>query len=228
MRTIKLFCIPYSGGTASIYQKWKKSLSSNIQVCPIELAGRGKRILEPLYDNADEAAEDIASIILARLEKDDIYAIWGHSMGSLLAYEVYYKLLKKEIQPPCHMFFSGRKAPHNMEGKTSYYLLSDDDFLEVVNCYGGGTKAVMENNELRKLFVPILRSDFKVSETYIHKSKDTKILCDMTVINGESDLSVRGFDMSEWSTCTEKKCDIKMVAGNHFFLLKIAFLSQIC
>lgn len=219
MSEVKLFCIPYSGGSAALYLTWKKSLPSNIHLFPVELAGHGGRINEPLYRDVDDAVNDIASYIVSNIQKDEIYAIAGHSMGSLLAYEVYYKLKEMGIHSPCHMFFSGRKAPQNIGHETEYYKKPDAEFLEIVYHYGGTTREVMENEELRKLFLPILRADFMIAEVYEWHEKVTKIDCNITVVNGNRDLSVLDSNMDEWALCTDKKCNIYTVAGAHFFIL---------
>lgn len=218
MDRLKLFCIPYSGGTAYAYTKWNASLPENIEICPIELSGHGKRIMEPLYDSMEEAVDDVAEQMDKQIRMNDTYAIWGHSMGSLIAYETYYRLKEMEVPLPCHMFFSGRKSPQNMSNTTSYHLLPDDEFINAVMSYGGSTKTAMENEELRNLFLPILRSDFKISETYIYKPKAGKLACDITIVNGDDDLSVKDADMEEWKLCTDKQCNIVVFPGDHFFL----------
>src|ERR1700738_4611092 len=105
-----LFCLPYAGGSEVIYYKWKKYLHPSIQLIPIQLKGRGKRFSEIFYENIEEAVDDIFENVKDKIVDDD-YAIYGHSMGSLLAYELYYKISKLNLKKPKHIFFSGYKAP---------------------------------------------------------------------------------------------------------------------
>lgn len=219
-KKIKLFCIPYSGGSATTYLKWKDSVSSDVEIVPIELSGRGKRIYDPLYDNLNEAAEDVANYILSKYNRGDIYAIYGHSLGSLIAYETYYRLIEKIEQPPCHVFFSGRRAPQVIGEKTEYYKLPDDEFVDIVADYGGTTKQVMENSELRSMFLPILRSDFKIAETYQWEEKKEKMKSDITILNGTLDYSVQPYNMEDWEYCCDKNTNILEVKGGHFFLFE--------
>ncbi|KOP78720.1 hypothetical protein AMS59_10500 [Lysinibacillus sp. FJAT-14745] len=215
---MKLFCIPYSGGSAEIYWKWKKSLYNHVELCPLEIGGRGKRICESLPDRFENVVEDLATAIMDQLESNERYAIFGHSMGSLLAFETYYKLMEKGCHAPCHMFFSGRSAPQSPRDKTSYHLLPDKEFLKVVLSYGGNTEGILGNEELLQLFVPILRADFKISESYEYEEKSKKIASDITVINGNNDRSVANFDINDWRLHAGKKCEIKRVIGGHFFI----------
>jgi linear gramicidin dehydrogenase lgrE len=218
MKSIKLFCIPYSGGSANVYYKWKKELKSDIELCPIEIAGRGRRINEPFYETVDEAAEDISDHILKEINEDTNYAIWGHSMGALLAYESYFKLMEKCSKEPDHIFFSGRKAPQDEMNHTEYYKLPDDEFLKMVFVYGGNTREIIQNEELAKIFIPILRADFKIAETYTYKPRDKKVMCDITVVNGKSDFSVMEVELDKWSKVAGKKCYYHWISGNHFFI----------
>jgi len=218
MKKVQLFCIPYSGGSANVFEKWLGLLKEEIQLCPIELAGKGKRIIENTYSSVEEAAVDIADNIMKKRDTSMDYAIWGHSLGALLAYEAYYCLIERTAKLPIKLFFSGRGAPHCRIGRTSYYLLPDDKFLEMLYDYGGNTKEIMEHEELRKLFFPILRSDFKLSETYVHKDKQNKIMCDVHIVNGDNDDSVANFNMEEWKDLSGKGFKESIVTGGHFFI----------
>ena len=190
-----------------------------IELLPVELKGHGTRMREPLAKSVDDAVEDIANIITSALEKDDSYAILGHSMGSALAYETYYKLKEMGYPEPVHMFFSGRKSPINDRNVTEFYKKSDEEFLDIVYKYGGTTREIMANKELRELFLPILRSDFMIAETYYSGDKPEKIHCAITVTNGKEDLSIASVNMDEWREITDRECDIKFLPGDHFFLI---------
>ncbi|MBQ2446499.1 MAG: thioesterase [Oscillospiraceae bacterium] len=218
MRSTKLFCIPYSGGSSSVYYKWKRLLHSSILLCPLELAGRGRRMKEPFYESVAQAAEDISSMILSQLQPGEPYAIYGHSMGSLLAYETYFALKAKGAPEPEHIFFSGRKAPQDESEKSEYYKLPEAEFLNVVFHYGGNTREIMQNRELLDLFVPILRADFKIAEIYEYRDHGSKIQCECTVVNGRSDRSISKPDVVMWSELIEGYCQYRWISGEHFFL----------
>ncbi len=218
MEKIKLFCIPYSGGSCSVYYKWKRLLNDYIDLIPIELAGRGRRMRDKFYETVAEACDDISNMILAELQPNEPYAIYGHSMGALLAYETYYCLKKKGAHEPEHIFFSGRKAPHDEAEKSEYYKLPEEEFLQVVFNYGSNTREILQNRELMDLFVPILRADFKIAEIYDYEAHDERILCNMSVVNGTSDMSVAQCDINKWSELAGKSCEYRWLSGGHFFL----------
>ena len=96
----------------------------------VELAGRGKRIYDPLYQSIEEAVNDVYSKISHELTKGP-YAIFGHSMGGIIAYELAYKIRDNHLPEPLHIFFSGRGAPHIPdEDEEWWHHLPDDEFKE--------------------------------------------------------------------------------------------------
>lgn len=213
---MKLFCIPYSGGSADGYYQWKKKIAPAIEICPIELAGHGRRIREPFFETAAQAAVDLAHQIQAKVQPGEQYALLGHSMGALLAFETYYRL--EPACRPAHIFFCGRKAPQDMDAPTEYYKLPEEEFLEIVYRYGGTTKEVLQNAALKSIFLPILRADFKLSELYQWEPKEEPIVCPFTVVNGRQDYSAMSSDMTRW--LDHGQGHILTVEGSHFFLFE--------
>lgn len=227
MDKIKLFCIPYAGGTAEIYRKYESFLHDNIEVVPLELRGRGKRFLESYSETLLDMSEELANKIIENGIEDRKYAIFGHSMGSYIALEIYYFLSKKTKKMPIHIFFSGNRAPHcsNKEKKIGH--LSDKEFINEIYRMGGTPKDIFENKELSEIFLPILRADYKVLENYAFIEKDEKIKCPVTVLSGDSD-NIDIDDLTMWQELVEDKIkfDIEMVIGDHFFIM--SSVDKIC
>lgn len=216
MYKTKLFCFPYAGGSSMIYSKWKNRLDNSIDFIPVELNGRGKKYGKTLYENMDEVVADIYDSISNVIEESE-YALFGHSMGSLIALEIALKVLKKTRKPPVHIFFSGQKAPHIKNNIAQRHTLPNDEFIEEIAKLGGTPKELFENPELLDVFLPILRSDFKVVETYEYKHDFRKLSCDITVINGNEDKFTEK-EISGWRELTDKSCKIIMLNGGHFFI----------
>lgn len=214
---IRLFCLPYAGASETVFYEWKNYIHPMIKLCPIELKGRGRRIREPLYNKIDEAVEDILFNIKEEIENYD-YAIYGHSMGSLLAYELYYKIVDMELRKPNHIFFSGYGAPNTKQDKLNKFsTLSDWEFISKISEYGGMSKKVLENKELIKLILPILRGDCKIIEQYKYREREEKINCNITIFNGKED-TIDMDDLLAWNQHTSKGFKILNFKGNHFFI----------
>jgi surfactin synthase thioesterase subunit len=218
MEKINLFCLPYAGGTAMIYNRLKKYLGSSINLIPIELAGRGMRSKESFYESIEEAVEDIYSSIEDKLDGTK-FAFLGHSMGTLLEYELIYKIYKLKNQMPIHAFFSGRHTPQAIKEKEDLYKLEDSDFIKVIYKIGGTPKGFFENEELVNMFIPILKADYKIVETYVHKEKKEKFKFDITIFNGKDDKDISISDSYEWENLTLKNCEVYIFDGGHFFIL---------
>jgi len=211
-----LFCLPYAGGSETIYYQWRNYLHPSIHLVPIELKGRGKRFSEIFYKNLEEAVDDIFENIRDKIVSDD-YAIYGHSMGSLLAYELYYKINQMRMKTPKHIFFSGYKAPSIIREREKTYTLPDYDFMRKVVDMGGTPEELMNNQELFQIFVPIIRNDFKILENYMYNERENKIACDVSILNGKED-SINLEEILEWKNHVCKRFKVYNFEGNHFFI----------
>jgi len=212
----KLYCIPYAGGSANMYNSWASDLADHIELCPIELAGRGHRMTEPKYENLEEAVNDIFNQIVNDISEND-YAIFGHSLGALLSYEVTQKIKDAGLKPPSNIFFSGRKPPHSPV-REKWSTLNPADFESKILSLGGTPPEFFKYPELKQIFIPLLRSDFSLSETVIDRPEIIPLDSDVTVFIGENEGI--SYDIAQgWHDYTVKQCEVKYLPGDHFFIL---------
>lgn len=217
MSKIKLFCFPYAGGSAQVYNKWDKTLHPNIELVLVELAGRGRRIDEPFYDNFEELIDDIFNQI-----KSDIlshsYALFGHSLGALIAYELTEKIKQHEMVGPKHIFYSGKSVPHvEKEREIIYHLLNDKEFKTEVIKLGGTPPEFFQHPELAELFLPVLKNDFKMAEKYVFSESIQRYSGDITVLLGKEDVFTAE-QCHQWSAYTSGVCKLLYFNGGHFFI----------
>jgi surfactin synthase thioesterase subunit len=216
-KKIRLFGFPYAGGSSAIFAKWKPYLDGGIELVPVELAGRGRRIHEAPYRNVDEAIEDVFQKIKADLFKAP-YALYGHSMGAMIAYELACKIRHEGLPAPVHLFFSGRGAPHvNRKDKVKYHLLADSDFKEEIIQLGGTPPEFFEYPELVEVLLPLLKNDFKLAESDPSEGPIVPFEEGITVFAGkEEDLTAEECD--GWKWYSSRKCTVHYFNGGHFFL----------
>lgn len=215
--TISLICLPYAGGSAQVYKRWTNRLHPDVRLVPAELAGRGSRMDEPFYVDAAEAVRDLLPLVLETAHRSDSYALFGHSMGSLLGYEVLHALREEGFPLPAAVFFSGRGAPHCEQQKARrMYLLPDDEFLVELKQLGGMPDELFQHRELLDMFMPILRADFKLVGEYEHRMRRPLPLR-LSILSGKDDSSVKG-QLSEWERYTTEGCELMLFEGGHFFL----------
>ncbi|AKG35479.1 thioesterase II family protein [Paenibacillus durus] len=216
MQRVKLLCVPYAGGSASLFNKWRPFIDPSIELIPIELAGRGRRFKEPFYETFNEAVQDVYQQIKGYIE-DGCYALFGHSMGSWLAYEVYYAIRRAGGNQPLHLFVSGRQAPQ-LESDTNYSGMADSDFINVLRAFGGTPDEILDNPYILDVILPILKNDFQMIENYKFVEKDESIACDMTILTGRSDNNIRFEDLLLWKKLSDCSSHIYEMNGGHFFI----------
>ena len=217
MEKIKLFCIPYAGGNSLVYKSWEKLFEQHVELCPIELSGRGRRSREPLYHNFNKAVEDIYATIQEQIDAGP-YAFFGHSMGGQLAYELTKKIEKNNKRLPLHLFLSAADLPHLKDEKKQYHKMNDDEFMDEIIQLGGTPKQVLEHKELLAYFLPLLKSDFTILELREITEQEKPLNIDFSIFAGKYDDMVIG-DMVGWKEYTEGNCEVYEFEGSHFFLL---------
>ncbi|MFA9421936.1 MAG: thioesterase II family protein [Sedimentibacter sp.] len=222
----KIFLLPYAGSSVYNYIEWKKNFPNYMEVCFLELAGRGSRMGEPFYETVEEAVDDIYRMMIPKVQGCKYY-IYGHSMGSLIAFELYYKLLSMGDELPSQLFLSGRNPPDLCMDIKKVSHLDDVLFLNEVSKYGGVPAQLYENDDARKIFVPILKADFRLLEEYKYKEYSEPINCDITVFYGKNDFSTSREKMEKWKKHAAKDLTIVQFAGGHFFCTNLKERSEI-
>ncbi|MBD2468769.1 thioesterase II family protein [Nostoc sp. FACHB-145] len=212
---LRLFCFPYAGGSSFIYRTWFESLPASVEVCSIELPGRGRQMKLSSYNKLEPLVDAIAFNIHPYLDKP--FAFFGHSMGGLVSFELARLLRKKYNIIPSHLFISGRRAPQIPDPDAPIHNLPEPAFIKELRHLNGTPKEVLENAELMQLFLPILRSDFAVLETYIYKP-EPPLECPLTVFGGLQDSRVDCSELQAWQEQTKADFNLHMFPGDHFFL----------
>ncbi len=213
--SLRLFCFPYAGGSSVIYRTWSQSLPTTVEVCPIELPGRGTQMKLPAFTQLQPLVQAIAPVLLPHLDKP--FAFFGHSMGALVSFELA-RLLRKEYNiNPVHLFVSARLAPQIPNLKPPVHALPEAEFKEELRRLNGTPEAVLQNAELMQLLVPILRADFAVLETYVYTT-EPPLNCPITAYGGLQDQEVSCDELQAWQNQTNAAFSLQMFTGNHFFL----------
>jgi len=200
-----------------VYKRWTNRLHPVVRLVPAELAGRGSRMGEPFYADAAEAVRDLLPLVLKTALTSDSYALFGHSMGSLLGYELLHALREEEFPLPSAVFLSGRGAPHcELEEPRWTHMLPDDEFLEELKSLGGMPAELFKHRELLNMFMPILRADFKLVCEYEHRMRPPLPLR-LSILSGKDDGCVKG-PLGEWERYATGGCELMLFEGGHFFL----------
>jgi surfactin synthase thioesterase subunit len=211
---IKLFCVPFSGGNAYSYSGFKKYLPDNIELCNLELPGRGKRISEPLLHNIEDMTEDLFKQIGNKI--DGSYAVFGHSLGALLGISLCRYISIKGMQLPLILFISGQTAPALIKPDNKHNL-PDDQFINILREMEGTPEELLTEKSFLDFFLPVIRADFQSISDYNYTSKIFPLDVPITIMLG-NDEGINDEDASVWQLETDNKISIHRFEGGHFFI----------
>ncbi len=212
---IKLFCLPFAGGSSAIFRSWPKHMPETVEVCAVEIPGRGQRINEPLSERIETLVAELSLEIKNSIDRP--FALFGHSLGAILGFEIAHHLKNNFGLKPVHLFLSGTKAPQIESDKKLIYNLPDTEFLAEIKKLNGTPDEVFEHQDLLKLMIPILRADFKLCETYTYEAR-TPLDCPISVLGGLQDPHIAKETLESWNAQTNGPFFLRMFPGDHFYL----------
>lgn len=213
---LRLFCFPYAGGGAKIFQKWADGLPRTVEVRAVQLPGRENRMTEPALTGMPELVESISHAMQPYIGQP--FAFFGHSMGAKLCFEVALNLRKQFGVEPLRLMVSGSRAPHLPSMDTPMYQMPEPEFIEKLRDLNGTPREVLEHPELMRLLLPTLRADFQVIETYMPEPCAPPLDCPLTAYGGLQDAEVTRADLEAWRRYTNASFTVRMLPGDHFFL----------
>lgn len=208
-----LFCFPFAGGGVSVYKEWIKCFQGFAVVCPIQLPGREERVMEKSYTQMDILLEDLIEQIIPF--RGNRIILFGHSMGAKIAYEVGKKLENLDIKVD-RLIISGSRAPHVPE-RNPIHQLTNEAFEEQLVRFEGLPKEILENKELLNFFLPMIRADFTMIETYCAKGIES-LKCPIVALGGDDDKEANLEDIRLWEMYTKEGFKYRMFKGGHFFI----------
>jgi medium-chain acyl-[acyl-carrier-protein] hydrolase len=213
---VRLLCFPYAGGSAAAYREWQKALPDAIEVWPIQLPGRGKRLSENPYTGVVRLLDELGEDILSNTQGP--FAIFGYSMGALIAFELARRAQEKGANP-IHLFVAARRAPHLPANHRLTYGLPDVELIAELREMQGTPPQLLDNQEAMRLFLPAVRGDFELVQTY-RFTAGPALRCPITAMGGLRDSSVDYEQVEPWKAHTNARFALRMFPGDHFFINK--------
>jgi surfactin synthase thioesterase subunit len=213
---LTLLCLPYSGASAMVYSRWRRKLPQWIKLQPVELPGRGARFGEPLHTDMRRLVLQLAQEQQAAIKAP--YALFGHSLGALLACEMAHAFRSLGSPEPVALFASGTAAPTLRSDYDRGFAepKSDAELIEQLRSLNGTPEDVLANAELMSLTLPILRADFQLCGRF--KAQQRPLLkCPVHVLGGKADRATTE-QLIGWRQETRGSFSVDMFAGGHFFI----------
>ena len=212
---VTLICLPFAGGNKYSYLELFKYLPANVRPITLEPPGRGERVRENLLSDMYAMSEDLLLKVVDQVSQP--YAIFGHSMGAILAYLLTQQIRKANLPLPIHLFASGNAGP-SYKRASKYSLLTKDRLKQKLIELGGSPEELLEDDSLFQFFESIIRADFHAVETFQYR-KSVPFNIPISVMMGEED-KYTVEDAELWLRESSHPVDIQLYPGGHFFLFE--------
>lgn len=221
----RVYCLPHAGGSASMFLPWSRGLDA-VAVRPVEPPGRGTRLGQTPYTQLTDLVADLAQTFAAE-QQDGRYAVYGHSLGALVAFELVRELRRLGAPPPRHLFVSGCLAPDDpaQDEDPPIGSLSDAQVADMLRGIGGTPEKLLRDASAMRLVLPPFRADFALKQSYAFRP-GPPLDVPLTAIAATADLRVGAAAMRSWERHTTRRFDLRTVTGGHFAVLEQAEATQ--
>ncbi|MEO7261117.1 MAG: alpha/beta fold hydrolase [Jatrophihabitantaceae bacterium] len=211
---LPLFCLPHAGGGASAYRAWLGRVPG-VDVLPVQLPGREARLREAPYEQMGPLAAELASVI-ADGAGSRPYAVYGHSLGALVAFETLREIRRRGGEQPVQLFVSGCVAPHcAVEDGPPVVGMSEPQLVQMLRQLGGTPDWLLADPEVLRMILPAVRADFSVKETYSYQD-EAPMDVPVTVLSSTADPRAPHEWQQKWREQTRAGCTVHTLLGGHF------------
>jgi surfactin synthase thioesterase subunit len=198
-----------------MYRTWFGAFSPAVEVRAVQLPGRESRLKEPRITNATVLAHHIADAIAGCLDRP--FALFGYSLGAMLAFETARELRRRGIAAPACLFAAAMHAPQVSPARSKLSHLPNDQFIEQVDCIYQPVDAVWQIPEMREILLPILRDDIAIADGYSYVQQ-APLSCPIEAFAGKDDQSLPAGSVEAWREQTTAEFNTAVFPGGHFFL----------
>ena len=210
-----MFCFPYAGGGAAVYDTWPSALPAGVEVACTQLPGRENRFLEPPFIRIEPLVRALMAALVSSMDRP--FAFFGHSMGALIAFELARELRRQNRVSPLRLYVSAHRAPQPPKPTRALHRLPDAEFWAEMRRLDGTPHEILQDPELRQLLLPALRADFALCETHSYVS-ERPLDCPIVAFGGLDDRNVCRDELEAWREQSLAPLALYMMSGNHFFI----------
>ncbi|MFL6161127.1 MAG: thioesterase II family protein [Jatrophihabitantaceae bacterium] len=213
-----LFCFPHAGAGAATYRSWLNTLP-RLAVVPLQPPGRENRLREAPHERMEPLVAELATVV-SEAAGDRPYAMWGHSLGALVAFETQREIRRRGDAEPVHLVVSGCAAPqYGFDDGPLVGGMSPAQLVEMLRRLGGTPDWLLADPELLEMIMPAIRADFAVKETYQYRAEPL-LSTPLTVLSSIGDPRATDVAQARWQDLTTGAVSKRTVVGGHFALFE--------
>lgn len=211
----RLYCFCYAGGSANYFLPWQRHLAPGVQLCAVQLPGRGARFKETPFSSISPLIETLAQLIAGQDKTP--FSFFGHSLGGLLAFELARYCKSHYLPMPERLIVSGCNGPQRLNPSKGLHRLPDEELIAALRDYNGTPPEILEYRELMELVLPAIRADFSLVETYRYLPLGALDI-PITAFAGKRDSYNSVEQVEAWAMETNAAFRTHWFDGDHFFI----------
>lgn len=220
MTPIPLLCLPFAGAGASFFRSWQAACGGDLEIIPLQLPGREQRFAESPCTTVAEAVQAVFPEALEAIGDRREIALFGHSLGAVIAFELALELERSESLQAGHLIVSGSPGPWIQRASRATEL-TDDDFVARVQEFAGYSHAAIEDADMREVLLPTLRADVEMHENYVPSSVH-QLSASVLAVRGQDDTLVGEDEVLTWQKVSTGEFALMELPGGHMYLTDAA------
>ncbi|HZM76914.1 MAG TPA: alpha/beta fold hydrolase [Candidatus Limnocylindrales bacterium] len=210
----RLVCLPNGGGAATFYRSWPAALPAGTELLAVRYPGRQERLAEPPLESVAQIVDGVAEAVKPLLDRPIV--IFGHSIGASIGHELAIRMEEEFDHPPAMLVISSGRAP-GLGRPPQHGEVTDEEIIAEIGRLGGAQASTFADPEFLELLMPMLRADFQVRAGYTPSRK--QVSCPVVSYVGDEDPGCSVAEAGSWSEIAAVEFDLKVFAGNHFYLI---------
>ncbi|ONM50495.1 thioesterase II family protein [Nocardia donostiensis] len=211
-----LLIFPHAGAGASAYRVFAKQLSQAFDANVFQYPGRQDRVREAAAETLpDIAAGAFEAFADSPLNRDQPITVFGHSMGSIIAFE-FTRLAEAAGIPVRLLAVSSAAAPVRI-AELPGHPTEDEELLEHMAALNGTGTDVMSSREVLKMALPVMKADYRAFDAY-SCPPDVRVDASILVLGGDDDPFVAPRDLYAWDAHANSGVEVTVFSGGHFYL----------
>lgn len=211
---IDLLCLPCAGASATMYLRWRRLLPQWIRIVPLELPGRGVRLGEPHAEDYRTLVAQLCAELPGR--HGNRWALFGHSMGALLAHGLVQQLQASGASLPGLVFASGSPAPAWRDPERFADKDDDASLIADLRRQGGTPEAVFDSPELLRMTLDTLGADYRICASFEYRP-GKPMRMPLHVFGGRQD-EIQPDRLEAWQREAAGAFSLQWFEGGHFFI----------